>query len=193
MDLLVCTTNEGKRREFSHELKKHGINAIRIREKSIEPQASLEAVAMSSAAYLYAKYSRPLIVEDAGLFVDALRGFPGVYSAYAMKTIGYDGILKLLEGIENRRARFVSVIAYASAEGISLFKASTSGKIVEPRGSSGFGFDPIFMPDGSDKTFAEMSVEEKNRYSHRGKALRQFLRRLKEKSLRAFFPWIRYS
>ncbi|NOZ89276.1 MAG: RdgB/HAM1 family non-canonical purine NTP pyrophosphatase, partial [Crenarchaeota archaeon] len=126
------------------------------------------------AAAAYALTGTPVAVEDAGLFVDALSGFPGPYSSYVYKTIGVHGILRLLEGEENRAARFVSVIAYAGPWGVQLFRGEVKGSIAaEPRGSGGFGFDPIFIPEGADKTFAEMNIEEKNMYSHRARAARK--------------------
>jgi len=119
-------------------------------------------------------------VEDAGLFIDALNGFPGPYAAYAYKTIGNKGLLKLMENIENTKASFHSVIAYYSAElkAPTCFKGEALGEIIkeERRGrrESGFGFDPIFKPAKSNKTFAEMTTVEKNKYSHRAQALRRF-------------------
>ncbi|RLE72114.1 MAG: non-canonical purine NTP pyrophosphatase, RdgB/HAM1 family, partial [Thermoprotei archaeon] len=117
----------------------------------------------------------PFFVEDAGLFVEALNGFPGPYSSYIYKTIGCEGILKLLEGVDNRKAYFLSVVALrAPGLGDVVFKGKVNGIIAnEMRGEKGFGFDPIFIPDGCEKTFAEMNIEEKSRYSHRGKALRK--------------------
>ena len=113
------------------------------------------------------------MVEDAGLFIEALKGFPGPYSSYVYKTLGVQGILKLMEGVKRREAYFLSAIAYAEP-GLEpkVFLGKVEGFIVpEARGSKGFGFDPIFQPKGSEKTFAEMGVEEKNRFSHRAKAL----------------------
>jgi XTP/dITP diphosphohydrolase len=122
----------------------------------------------------------PIIVEDAGLFIGALNGFPGPYAAYAYKTIGNRGLLRLMENVENRKAEFQSVVAYFDAEPKSpiCFKGEVAGEIVkeERRGDckSGFGFDPIFKPASCNKTFAEMSLTEKNKYSHRAKAFRNF-------------------
>ena len=120
-------------------------------------------------------HDAPFFVEDAGLFVEALNGFPGPYSSYVYKTIGCEGILKLLEGLDNRKAYFLSVVALkAPGLGDVVFNGKVNGIIAsEMRGEKGFGFDPIFIPDGCEKTFAEMSIEEKSRYSHRGKALRK--------------------
>ena len=111
------------------------------------------------------------IVEDTGLFIEALNGFPGVYSSYIFKTIGCEGILKLMEGVDNRAAYFLAYGMLYLGDGIfKMFKVKVDGHISrEIRGSHGFGFDPIFIPDGSKHTYAEMSIDVKNRYSHRGK------------------------
>jgi XTP/dITP diphosphohydrolase len=112
--------------------------------------------------------------EDSGLFIEALNGFPGPYSSYVYKKIGLDGILKLLERHENRRAFFKAVVAY-KIKGVDATFIS-SGEVYgvisrEARGSEGFGFDPIFIPDGYDKTFAELGEDIKIMLSHRTKAI----------------------
>jgi len=112
-------------------------------------------------------------IEDAGLFIDALRGFPGPYSNYVYRTIGCEGILRLMNGITNRNAEFRSIIALCFRGIIKVFRGVCKGKISnEVRGHFGFGFDPIFIPEGSQKTFGEMSTAEKNMHSHRAKAVK---------------------
>ena len=119
-----------------------------------------------------------VMIEDAGMFIDCLKGFPGVYSAYAQKTIGNSGILRLMEGMDDRGAAFKSVVGYAEP-GMEpvVFKGELKGDIgFEPRGTGGFGYDPIFYVNG--KSLAEMSLEEKNEISHRAgsmKALKLWL------------------
>ncbi len=127
------------------------------------------------------------IVEDSGLFVRALRGFPGPYSSYVMSTIGYRGVLRLLEGIEDRGAYFESAIAYTDPLGrVRVFTGRVQGMIAEePAGSGGFGFDPIFVPAGYSRTFAEMDLREKSWISHRGIAISRLLRWLEAYGLRA--------
>jgi XTP/dITP diphosphohydrolase len=118
------------------------------------------------------------MIEDAGMFIDCLKGFPGVYSAYVQKTVGNNGILRLMDGMDNRGAAFKSVVGYVEP-GMEpvVFKGELKGDIgFEPRGTGGFGYDPIFYVNG--KSLAEMSLEEKNRISHRAgsmKALKQWL------------------
>jgi len=152
-----------------------------LRVKDVEIQSdSLVEIAKSSAQEAFKRCHMPIIVEDAGLFIDALNGFPGPYAAYAYQTIGNKGLLKLLEKVENRKAVFRSAIAYcdSEAEAPVVFEGASEGEItVDERsgsGKSGFGFDPIFQPSGSAETFAEMSLEEKNGFSHRAKAVRKF-------------------
>jgi XTP/dITP diphosphohydrolase len=162
-------------------LAEHKIAVGMLRAKALEIQSdSLEEIAKTSVVDAFKRCNLPLIVEDAGLFIDALNGFPGPYAAYAYKTIGNKGLLKLMESIENRKARFHSVIAYHSAELKSpiCFKGEVAGEITREerigKRESGFGFDPIFKPAKSNKTFAEMTIVEKNKYSHRAQALRKF-------------------
>jgi XTP/dITP diphosphohydrolase len=136
---------------------------------------TLDEVALKSAQTLLAEaeITRPYFLEDAGLFVEALKGFPGVYSAYAYRTLGCAGVLRLLEGQADRRARFESRIALVTRWGeVDMYSGTSRGNIApEARGEGGFGFDPIFVPDGEARTFAEMPLPEKERLSHRGAAV----------------------
>jgi XTP/dITP diphosphohydrolase len=152
-----------------------------LRVKTMEIQSeSLEEIAKTSAIHAYRQCGLPIIVEDAGLFIEALNGFPGPYASYVYKTIGNEGLLKLMKETNNRKARFQSVVAYfyEDLESPICFRGEVLGEITQTvrKGSSGFGFDPVFKPMQSDKTFAEMSIAEKNRYSHRAKAFRKFAR-----------------
>ena len=171
----IATENVHKVAEINGVLSECGYRVEPISVPKIEVQShSLERIALVAVSTAYSIYGKPVIVEDAGLFVEALKGFPGPYSSYVFKTIGVKGVLRLLEGLPNRRAYFSSVIALAYRRGVVLFSGRVDGYIaLEPRGSGGFGFDPIFVPEGSTKTFAEMSLEEKNRFSHRARAARK--------------------
>ena len=182
--LYILTRNPGKLSEFKNmiedqldvRLEPLGINKLEIQ------SSRLEDVAVYSAVQAFVQVGKPLIVEDAGLFIRALNGFPGVYSSYVYETIGVRGILKLMEDVKDRRALFKSVVAFAYDEGVKVFTGTVTGNITEEeRGSHGFGFDPIFIPEGSTRTFAEMSLEEKNRLSHRGKAVSKLIEWLKGK------------
>jgi len=146
----------------------------------IEPQSdNLTTVALAKIAQaveLLASQNRleeSLLVEDSGLFIDALPEFPGVYSAHVLQSIGCDGILRLLDN--QRTAHFLTVAALWTGEAVEVFIGRCDGTIsTEIKGEGGFGYDPIFIPDESEdgRTFAEMTHEEKSAYSHRGRALR---------------------
>jgi len=184
--IFLATRNIHKFNEARRVLAEYGIATAMLRMETLEVQSDdLEEVARFRALNALEKTGLPIIVEDAGLFVKALKGFPGPYSSYTYRTIGKNGILKLLEDVENREAYFKSVIAYSSPEEpVRLFKGIVEGMIsLKVRGSSGFGFDPIFIPlEGDGRTFGEMSVDEKNRLSHRSKALRRFAEWYKSRS-----------
>ncbi len=178
MKVYFVTSNEGKFREVKEIGKKYGIEIDWIRREYLEPQGSdLEEIAKISAQLLAEEIREPFFLEDSGLFIEALKGFPGPYSSYVFKTIGNEGILKLMNGVEDRRAYFLAVIAFWDGEKVLTFKGRVDGRIAtEMRGDKGFGFDPIFEYNG--KTFAEMG-EEKNEVSHRRKALESFFEYLK--------------
>jgi len=130
-------------------------------------------IAQGKALYAYEQLKTPLMVDDTGLFIDALNGFPGPYAAFVLNTIGNTGILKLMEGVPDRSARFTTAIAFADESGARVFKGTIEGQITHaPQGSGGFGYDPIFAVE--DKTLAELTLEEKSRISHRARALGAF-------------------
>jgi len=179
--IFFATNNINKFNEARKVLAEYKIAVGMLRVKALEIQNDdLKEIAESSVIDAFKKAKLPIIVEDAGLFVDALGGFPGPYAAYVYKTISNEGLLRLMERVEDRRARFQSVIAYFSKELKSpvCFDGEVVGEITREErkgeGNSGFGFDPVFKPAGSSRTFAEMSTVEKNRFSHRAKALRKF-------------------
>lgn len=176
--IFFATGNIHKFNEARRILREYDIAVAMIKVKTLEVQSDdIEEIARLSAIDAARKTNLPVIVEDAGLFIDALNGFPGPYSSYVYRTIGKEGIIKLLDGVSNREAHFKSVIAFCDPKGNAIcFDGTVKGKItMEPRGSSGFGFDPIFEPaEKPGKTFGEMSIENKNRFSHRAKALRKF-------------------
>ena len=177
----LITSNPGKLREFEAALRPLGFEVRHRPEEIDEIQAdTLEEVVQACMAVLKLRSVRNFVLDDSGLFIDALNGFPGVYSAYVLKTLGCQGVLKLLEGLKDRRAHFECCIG-CSLEGVGAFtvQARADGRIArEPRGAAGFGFDPIFLPEGRDKTFSEMGLEDKNEISHRGKAIKSFVSQL---------------
>jgi len=179
--VFFATGNVHKFDEARIILAKFGIAVGMLRIKGAEMQSdSLKEIAQASAQDAFKRCGLPVIVEDAGLFIEALNGFPGPYAAYAYKTLGNRGVLKLMENVGDRRAVFRTAIAYydSEAEAPVVFEGEAEGELTvnEQRGSdkSGFGFDPVFRPSGSIKTFAQMSLEEKNGFSHRAKAVCKF-------------------
>ena len=130
---------------------------------------SLEEIALSKVAAAKDAVGGALLVEDDGLFIESLNGFPGPYSSYVFDTIGNAGILALVR--EDRRAVFRSVIAYADDWTIEVFKGEVRGRIADAACGSGWGYDPIFVPDGADGTLART---DKDAFSHRGAALASF-------------------
>lgn len=135
---------------------------------------SLEDIAREAVEEAYRRCAKPVFVEDSGLFLDGLAGFPGTYSAWVQKKIGNAGILRLMKGVERRNAHFAACIAYHDGEKISTFTGKCEGTIAgEAHGKGGFGYDPIFVPKGHSQTFAE-NIQLKNNLSHRYNALLEF-------------------
>jgi len=185
--IFLATGNFHKFNESRRVLAEYGIAAAMLRVKAVEIQSdSLKEIAIASVMDAFNRCHLPVMVEDAGLFVEALKGFPGPYAAYVYKTISNPGLLRLMEDFEDREATFRSVIAYYDGRGEPVcFGGEASGKIAHDeiwgKLNTGFGFDPIFMPLGSKKTFAEMTFEEKNCFSHRANAVRKFAEWYKKK------------
>lgn len=178
--IFFATNNVSKFNEARKVLAEHRIAVGMLRVKGLEIQSnSLEEIAKTSVTDAFAKCHLPVIVEDAGLFVETLNGFPGPYTAYVYKTIGNKGLLKIMNNTDSRKAFFESAVAYNSAQldAPLCFCGEIFGEITiqeKKENKAGFGFDPIFRPAHSNKTFAEMTILEKNRYSHRAKALHKF-------------------
>lgn len=189
MRVVLATANADKAREIAAVLAEAGLEIVPRpgdvpevdeTETTLEGNARLKAEAIGRATGL------PALADDTGLEVRALHGAPGVFSSrYSGPDAGYaDNVAKLLRelrGVEDRRARFRTVICLAHPDGaVVLVDGAVDGTIApEARGSNGFGYDPVFVPDGGGGlTFAEMTAEAKNAVSHRGRALRALARRL---------------
>jgi XTP/dITP diphosphohydrolase len=179
--IFFATNNINKFNEARQVLKEYNIAVGMLRVKNLEVQSDyLEEIAETSVLEAHSKSHLPLIVEDAGLFVEALNGFPGPYAAYVYKTIGNKGLLKLMENKSDRRAKFRSILAYQSEESEAplCFSGEVAGILTDRERRKnhdfGFGFDPVFIPFHRKKTFAEMDLAEKNKCSHRAQALRKF-------------------
>ena len=179
--VLFATGNINKFNEARSILSPYGISLGMLRMKGDEIQSdSLKEIAEAAVINVYNRTKLTVFVEDAGLFIDALGGFPGPYAAYVYKTIHNSGLIKLLENITDRHAKFESVIAFCDKTLCEpkCFFGESKGKITQtertPQGKTSFGFDPIFQPIGSEKSFVEMTIPEKNSFSHRAMALRKF-------------------
>jgi XTP/dITP diphosphohydrolase len=179
--LTFVTGNAGKLAELAAQLKPRGIQVVQDRRGYPEVQAgTLREVAEAGARHLLASgLAPPFVLEDSGLFVAALRGWPGVYSRHALDTVGIPGLLKLMADVEleMRSAAFQACLLYVDPAGrLHAFEGACPGRIAErAAGSGGFGFDPAFVPRGHGRTFAEMEPAEKAALSHRGAAVRAFL------------------
>jgi len=180
--LTFITSNRGKFEELRARLDLVGIDSAQQQLRYPEVQASsLLEVTEAAMEWLAVKdHKGPYIIEDSGLFLDALKGFPGVFSAHAFGTIGMSGILALLEDQSRRDARFESCIGYCDREGkVSFFVGACHGTIaLAPKGELGFGFDPIFKPEGSERTFGQMDSKDKSALSHRGMAVDRLVNHL---------------
>jgi XTP/dITP diphosphohydrolase len=178
--VFFVTTNIHKFNEALNVFDDYDVATALLRIKISEIQdEDIKNIAKTSAIEAAKKSSLPVIVEDSGLFIEELNGFPGPYSAYIFQTIGTGGILRLMKNIEKRNAYFHSVVSFCDPDGLlKCFDDKTVGRISrKERGSLGFGFDSIFEPYKTrDKTFAEMTIEDKNRLSHRAKTLRKFIK-----------------
>ena len=191
--VLIGTTNKGKINEFKKLFEDLDIKVLTLEDMpekiNVEEDRKTFLENAIKKAKEYAKfYQLPVITEDAGLEIDILKGYPSIYSArfYSIEFGGVEKIkegenkdianirkvLRLLEGKINRKARFVSNIIFYTPNNFGLWtEGYLYGEIAkEPRGDRGFGYDPIFIPEGYNKTLAEIDLEEKNKISHRGKA-----------------------
>ncbi|OYT31316.1 MAG: non-canonical purine NTP pyrophosphatase, RdgB/HAM1 family [Thermofilum sp. ex4484_79] len=174
--ILFLTTNQHKMEEARALFSKYNIHVEMLDREKIEIQSEkLEEIVFFALKSIDEKFSYPVMVEDAGLFIKHFNGFPGPYSSYVFKKIGNQGILKLMKGVKERDAYFYSVVGLKTRKGlIKVFTGRVDGKIAtEERGERKFGYDPIFIPLGYSSTFAEMEIYEKNRISHRSRAFVQ--------------------
>jgi XTP/dITP diphosphohydrolase len=184
--IFLASGNPHKIEELSQVLEPMGIklkstldytNPVEVE----EDQPDLTGNALKKAKFWHQFTGIPALADDTGLEVDVLDGSPGVYSArYAGKNVTYDeNVNKLLKELENetvRTAQFRTVVAFVTDKDEHTFEGICRGKIInEKRGDGGFGYDPVFMPEGYTKTFAELNSREKNKISHRGRAVEKFI------------------
>jgi XTP/dITP diphosphohydrolase len=187
-DVIFASSNMNKFFEAQTILAEFGIKPIHYLLDLLEIQDdSLSKIALQKALDAYDKCKKPVIVEDDGLFINSLSGFPGPFSSYVFKTIGNNGILKLIG--DNRDAQFVAIIAFwDSSNEPTLFESSVAGTISKNIRDGGWGYDPIFIPKNQNlpalppfsfKTYAEL--DDKNKLSHRYEALKKFASWFKSK------------
>jgi XTP/dITP diphosphohydrolase len=190
--LLIATSNKGKLKEFKQLFSDFNIEILSLDDMAEKFEVKEDKETFLENAIKKAKeyanfYKIPVIAEDAGLEIDTLNGYPGVYSArfYSLEFGGkiqnpenkdkanIEKVLNLLEGKENRKARFKSVVVFYVPDDFGLWTEGVcEGKIAEkPAGEGGFGYDPIFIPEGYNVTMAQLQPQEKNKISHRGKAV----------------------
>ncbi|MFH0866683.1 MAG: non-canonical purine NTP diphosphatase [Bacteroidota bacterium] len=194
MPLVFATSNKHKLYEIKEAIGGRieilGLHEAGINEDIPETGATLEENTLIKAKYIFNKYHLNCFADDTGLEIEVLNGRPGVYSArYAGKDCNFGhNIKKVLSEmltIENRKARFRCVIALILDGKIDFFEGIVNGRLLyEKRGQGGFGYDPIFVPEGYDQTFAEMPVEEKNKISHRGIAVSKLVEYLTSTSFK---------
>ena len=185
MQLVFASNNKNKIKEIQllvpKSIKVLSLEDIGCFEEIPETEDTIEGNAIQKANYVTEKYGYNCFADDTGLEVEALNGEPGVYSArYAGEqkdaTDNMDKLLNNLKGISNRNAQFKTVIALNLNGNQSLFTGIIKGKIIEEKiGSNGFGYDPIFVADGYNQTFAELTIGEKSVISHRGLAVKQLV------------------
>jgi XTP/dITP diphosphohydrolase len=173
-ELFFASSNEHKFQESERILSKLGIQINLFKTTLEEIQSNnLNDIAEKKAINAHDLIQKPVIIEDDGLFIDSLNGFPGPYSSYVYDTIGNKGIMNLLENSQIRDAKFVAIIAYCDDDyGVKLFESSIPGKISSIIEKGGWGHDPIFIPDGESKTYA--NVSDKDKFSHRAASLTKF-------------------
>lgn len=183
-EILIATHNAHKKEEIQQILGENftvtSLTDYDIHDEIVEDGTTFHANALIKAQYCFDTTGKPSLGDDSGLVVEALDGRPGIYSArYAgdhdfAKNMAK--VLEELEGAENRKAYFVTVMCLVDETGTNYFEGRVYGNLTnEVRGEKGFGYDPIFIPENYEITFAEMKAEDKNKISHRKKAIEQFL------------------
>ena len=183
-EILIATHNAHKKEEIQQILgEKFTVTSLTdydIHDEIVEDGNTFHANALIKAQYCFDTTGKPSLGDDSGLVVEALDGRPGIYSArYAGDhdfAKNMSKVLDELEGVENRKAYFVTVMCLVDETGTNYFEGRVYGNLTkEVRGEKGFGYDPIFIPDNYEITFAEMKAEDKNKISHRKKAIEKFL------------------
>lgn len=189
MKIIFASNNENKRAEIQQALG-DAFQLVSLREMNFyeeipETTPTLEGNALQKANYVFDRFKLPVFADDSGLEIEALNGEPGVDTAHYSGTrdavANNVKVLRLLENVDLRNAKFRTVIAFVTSAGEWTFEGEVKGTITtEMRGENGFGYDPVFIPEGENRTFGEMSLEEKGKMSHRIRALKKFVDFLKK-------------
>lgn len=189
MELCFATNNNHKLEEVSTSLGDafllKTLNDIGCTDELPETSGTIPGNSRQKAEYVWTNFGVSCFADDSGLEIHALQGEPGVDSAFYSGSRSFENnikkVLTNLSGESNRKARFITVFTLLLHGVEHQFEGIVEGQILqEPRGSGGFGYDPIFLPDGHDRTFAEMSLDEKSKISHRSKALAKMVAYLKD-------------
>ena len=194
MKLIFATHNSNKAFEIQKLLPEHfqilTLNDIYFQEEIPENEPTIEANSAFKVQFIFDKFNLNCFADDTGLEIESLNGKPGVHSArYAGEERNSDAnmnrVLEELNGVENRNARFKTFITLIIHGEQHQFEGIVDGTIIEEkRGSNGFGYDPIFIPEDESKTFAEMNLNEKNKFSHRARAFEKMIAFLKSNSFK---------
>jgi len=176
--LVLITQNKHKLKELTPLFRKYNVGFDTTSHEKHEIRSeNIEDIARVAAKVAFETLQRPVVVDDTGFFVDSLNGFPGSYAGIVLKFIGYDGILRLMTDKVERTSVFKTAVGYFDGKHLVSFLGTMSGSVArESAGVGGFGYDPIFIPDGFTKTYAELTFEEKVSISHRTKAFDEFLK-----------------
>lgn len=175
--LLFITSNKNKAAEFSRllgvDIQNQKITLPEIQDTDVSNVAKIKA------EEAYSKLNRSVFVDDTGLYINAWNNLPGAFIAWFLDNVGNEGILRMLDGWEDRSAKVITAIGYCDQNGSRVFVGKVDGKIADsPKGENGFGYDPIFIPNDQSKTFAEMNDQEKDCHSMRAIAansMREYL------------------
>ncbi|KAI8450532.1 inosine triphosphatase [Phakopsora pachyrhizi] len=176
LELVFVTGNPNKLKEVKKILELTG-SSIRLISKDLDlPELqgpSTREISIEKVKSAVRLINGPCITEDTALCFKALNGLPGPYIKWFLKDVGLEGLNKMLQGFTNKEATALCTFSYIEGPGMEpiIFEGSTSGKIVEPRGTQNFGWDSIFEVEGTGLTYAEMTIDQKNELSHRSKAL----------------------
>lgn len=179
MKIFFVTGNENKLKEARTILDNHEIEGILMDLSEIQAINVIDIV-KNKAKNAFDKIQKPILVEDTGIYIKDWNDFPGALIKWMMKTVGCNGIYKMLSQFENKESYAETILCYYDGNEFQVFTGKINGKIVEPRGETNFGWDPIFEPQGFKKTFAEMSEQEKNHISMRKIALEKLNNFLKK-------------